>query len=56
MIQIQKPLREDAVAQELRAIEDRKKEESIECPDNSTASYWIFLAVITVIASAILLF
>ena len=54
MIEMNKPQRKDAIAQELRAMEDRKKEIT-PVTNKGTTQYWVALGFLIVLAAAIVL-
>lgn len=52
---MRKPVRQDAIAQELRAMEDRKKEDVNIDTQKSISPYWIIAVFFTSLALAIYL-
>ena len=54
MIITERLTREDSIAQELRAIEDKKKED-MPLKNNSRTSYYVVLGALAIIILAILL-
>lgn len=55
MIILEKPPREDGIAQELNAIKDKKKEQDLPKENNMSMSYWILLLMTVSLIACILL-